>query len=273
MNYGNYTLTVGDGDATITQPDGTTSIVPSGTVLDGEGNVADNTETVTTQIGELSITTPKGQEPIQNDDGTITLPGGGTYINLSGDKVTASSSTIIRKNGDFTISDEINTDVTIIVESPDGTITTVTQGIMRTNKGLNNIPSESVNNSSDKNSEQDISWPWTTESASDNTKIYEFTDGTKITSFSMATEIYNPGYNTNYQTLPGNYINRSEYTVRYDSKCTIEFTNGVTVNAPINTSANITEGKLTITIGDGDATITQPDGTTSTVPSGTVLDE
>jgi formylmethanofuran dehydrogenase subunit D len=95
------------------------------------GSVIDeNVVTVVTEIGSLSITTPKGQEPIENENGTITLPGGGWYINRNGDKVTVSEGTIIESHGginmNYTINQQ-NLDSTIIFESPDGKITVWTK--------------------------------------------------------------------------------------------------------------------------------------------------
>ncbi|MCL2775051.1 MAG: hypothetical protein FWD71_17135 [Oscillospiraceae bacterium] len=76
----------------------------------------ENDDTVTTQIGNLYITTPKGQEPIQNEDGTITLPGGGTYAFKGKVRITMpSGSSYDFTDGNYTI-------VNGIVVNSDGNI-------------------------------------------------------------------------------------------------------------------------------------------------------
>jgi uncharacterized repeat protein (TIGR02543 family) len=58
----------------------------------------------TTDIGGGStVDTPKGQDPIDNGDGSITLPGGGTVKTDDGVIITVPENTIINSNGDIII--------------------------------------------------------------------------------------------------------------------------------------------------------------------------
>ncbi|MCL2776259.1 MAG: hypothetical protein FWD71_23400 [Oscillospiraceae bacterium] len=58
-------------------------------------NIDESDGTITQQMGELTVTTPQGQEPVDNGDGTATLPAGGTVIAPDGTKVTVPSCTVI----------------------------------------------------------------------------------------------------------------------------------------------------------------------------------
>ena len=89
---------------------------------------------------------------------------------------------------------------------------------------------------------------------------YCFYDGTKVTAFDS------------YTTKNTTSGDRDGYIIFNTTECIIQFTNGVIAKAPVNTKVEIWNGIFTATIGDGEATITQPDGTSLTVQSGTVLD-
>ena len=121
------------------------------TAAETAANDEDNNITVTTQIGELTITTPIGQEPIQNDDGTITLPGGGTYEMDKGngiEKVTISSGAIIRSDGTFSFNPGIglNIDITAIIEEANGDVVVMNKDGMTVNgKTMEEIMAEDDN--------------------------------------------------------------------------------------------------------------------------------
>lgn len=73
-----------------------------------------------TQVGELIIQTPDGQEPIKNSDSTTTLPGGGTVIRSDGTKIILSIGAIIEAvNSDEIISRQ---EFITRIELPNGNI-------------------------------------------------------------------------------------------------------------------------------------------------------
>ena len=77
--------------------------------------------TSTQDVGGSSIVTSNGQKPVDNGDGTVTLPGGGT-VTLPGDKgvtVDAPAGTIVDENGGVTIPDG----KTAEIKTPDATVT------------------------------------------------------------------------------------------------------------------------------------------------------
>ena len=78
-----------------------------------------------TIIGDLIISTQKGQEPIQNDDGTITLPNGGWYKLPNGDEVNVWSSITIQSNGKIDKSLPINKGKRITIVRANGDIISV----------------------------------------------------------------------------------------------------------------------------------------------------
>ncbi|MCL1859824.1 MAG: DUF4097 domain-containing protein [Oscillospiraceae bacterium] len=89
---------------------------------------------------------------------------------------------------------------------------------------------------------------------------YGFYDGTRVTAFDS-------------YTIKNTTLGDSDgYIIFTTTSCIITFTNGIIVDAPINTKVEIRDGMFTATIGDSEATVTHPDGTSSTVSSGTVLD-
>jgi len=55
----------------------------------------------TVQMGELTVTTPKGQEPVDNGDNTATLPSGGTVVTPDGTKVILPGGTILDSEGNI----------------------------------------------------------------------------------------------------------------------------------------------------------------------------
>jgi len=93
----------------------------------------DTVDTVISAIGELAIATPKGQEPIQNNDGTITLPGGGSYILENGTKFTVAGGTIIKSDGNIP-GTLINAGKKITIEYSNGDVIEIDEdGTMRIN--------------------------------------------------------------------------------------------------------------------------------------------
>jgi len=65
-------------------------------------------------IGNSTVTTPAGKDPVTNDDGTVTLPGGGTVEVGSGGNavvVDAPAGTVVAINGSVTIPDNKEADV------------------------------------------------------------------------------------------------------------------------------------------------------------------
>ena len=72
------------------------------------------TDGKTETIGSSTVTTPAGKDPVTNDDGTVTLPGGGTVEVGNGSNsviVDAPAGTIVSSNGGVTISDNKEADV------------------------------------------------------------------------------------------------------------------------------------------------------------------
>lgn len=68
-------------------------------------------------------------------------------------------------------------------------------------------------------------------------------------------------------------VSNDNYRVKFAGSSLIEYANGVTVEAPVNTEVKFKKDTTyTITIGDGDATIAYPDGISETISAGTVLD-
>lgn len=224
---------------------------------ENESNILDNNE-ILTQIGELLITTPKGQEPIQNDDGTITLPSGGSYTNpVTGDKITVPNGTVIKNDGNSSRSfGAYNISQQIKIEQSDG------QQLWANYYNWGSLDDD-MEEPTDIQAEPIKESPWRSiinlDDNGDIEKIiYRINDKTKIISDNDAIirEKDDGGYFT------------------FDrSTCTIRLTNGVVINAPINTRVEIESGKLTIiTIGDSDAIITQSDKTEFTISKGTILD-
>ena len=114
-------------------------------------NAADieyETVTVTKQLGSLSITTLKGQEPIQNDDGTITLPGGGTYERRSsaGDKISVLSGVVLNRDGSIDVGLTANTGKKITIEDSNGDIIIIDEkgNITVNSKSIDDIVAEAV---------------------------------------------------------------------------------------------------------------------------------
>ena len=195
-----------------------------------------DTETVATQIDDLLITTPKGQEPIQNDNGTITLPGGGTYINpTNGETVIAPKDTIVGKDGS--------------AYNPNNLITIEKNGQHMLDVNLYNY---------NLNIQDNLYWKSHIEV---NNIVYELNDGTKII-MAIGGSI--------------NSTNQDNYGyMEFLEKTMIEYTSGLKVDAPANTIIEFKNGSYVTTLGDGDATITYPNGTSSVMhntSSGTILD-
>ena len=227
------------------------NIIDNPVIENSAGNLNDENESdslnnneISTQIGELLIITLKGQEPIQNDDGTITLPGGGTYIDSNDEKVIISGRTIIRSDGSFSkdIGNGLNIDTAATIENIDGSLFVINK-----DGGTYSVPAE---HDSDENRQFEGDY------------TFKLEDGTKVTvPFADVMEIINHTDN--------------KYTLILNSPGMIEFTNGVKVNVPVNTEVVIWNNVFTATIdplNNGEATIIQPNGTTSTVPAGTILD-
>ncbi|MCL2343788.1 MAG: hypothetical protein FWC62_07820 [Firmicutes bacterium] len=101
--------------------------------------------------------------------------------------------------------------------------------------------------------------PWTSAVSGADT-VYGFGDGTAAAIPSGAQ------VKTSFKDMQNGKITFAE------SGSTILLANGVIVSAPINTAVSVTGGVCTITIGDGEATVTQTNGMAITVPSGTVID-
>jgi len=91
-----------------------------------------------------------------------------------------------------------------------------------------------------------------------NKNIHELNDGTKITM-------------SNSNGISTSQNGKYGYIV-FHGKCTIEFTNGVTVKAPSRTGIEFGNDTYTVVIGNGGATVTKKDGSTSTIPGGAIID-
>lgn len=225
----------------------------NGDNLNGNASFNDDEDTVVTQIGELMITTLKGQEPFQNEDGTITLPDGGIYTDNRDYKITITGMTIIRSDGSFSkdIDSGFNTDTVAIMEGTDGSVFNINK-----DGGVSYyFPEKEDESPITDRPPIEIDDERLTEY-----RLFEFADGTKITMTpgSPVTDTRNQREN--------------KYTLILTFPSIIELTNGATVGAPADTIVVLISDILdNITIGDGEAIITQADGTTSTVPAGTIL--
>ena len=105
-------FTVASGGIMIT----TNMVFKANTTVFAQWTADDNGEETpsTTIIGGSEVTTPAGNDPVPNDDGSVTLPGGGTVI-TGGDKsvtVKAPDGTVVDKNGNVTIPENKYADVT-----------------------------------------------------------------------------------------------------------------------------------------------------------------
>ena len=228
---------------------------------ENEGDNSDNDE-ISTQIGDLIIITLKGQEPIQNEDGTITLPGGGRYTTIRDAYTiyTVSSGSIINNSGSMNFTDTLNVDSTITIEYPDGRIEVMNRyGI---------VNGDIIKDSEQQNQETDALPKYTIsdETADKFEIIYTFNDGTEMITDDYITFMY---YAENESTSSGYY-----FIVSGDI-FTIKLPNRVVIDVPINTKIEIDQnGKLVIIIiGDSSATIKQADETVITISENTVLDK
>lgn len=313
------------------------------------------TETVTTQIGTMIVITPKGQDPIQNDNGTVTLPGGGTFTIVDKDselynaKITVQNGYLInceeleslyKFTNPLYNAKPIKSGETIIVEMPNGTIWTlhdrsfvpelkpdhfeegeygielyekpngevlVTQGLRWAlyDENGNNIFKDpenadkldhfksfdykydaihsttvqkwtyfvdysysleeqtrsffGVEHFDDIDMSLLVNGPWIFQSQNNDSKEYKLDDGTKVT--------MSPAIATVDNAWDGNY----GYII-FNGECAIEYANGVTVDAPVNTKVEYKDGKYIFTIGDGKATIIRLSGIPETLQAGAVLD-
>ena len=226
-----------------------------------ESDNSDNDE-ISTQIGDIIIITLKGQEPIQNEDGTITLPGGGRYTTIRDIYTiyTVSSGSIINSNGSMNFTDTLNVNSTITVEYPDGRIEVMNRyGI---------VNGDIINDGEQQNQETDVlpKYIISDETADKFEIIYTFNDGTEMITDDYIKFMY---YAENESTSAG-------YSFIVSSNIfTVKLPNGVVIDVPINTKIEIDQnGKLIIIIiGDSNATIKQADETVITVPENTVLDK
>jgi uncharacterized repeat protein (TIGR02543 family) len=78
----------------------------SGGASSAPANTTPNTEetkNVTTEINGKTISTPAGKEPVNNGDGTVTLPDGGTVTQDNGVLVEAPSGTVVDADRNLTI--------------------------------------------------------------------------------------------------------------------------------------------------------------------------
>lgn len=97
-----------------------------GSTINPGGNTGGDT---TTEVGSSTITTPSNQKPVENADGSVTLPGGGTVEIGSGDNavvVNAPAGTIVNKDGSVTIPDNKSAELELsnsgaTVTAPGGT--------------------------------------------------------------------------------------------------------------------------------------------------------
>lgn len=199
-------IIIGEGEATITQPDGTSSAMASGTALDGKGNI-------------IQITPENFAEAdfgfIPPNFGVIPPSFEPTWFS----NVLTGTGKIYMQNGSINIRNYCN-------ENPD----------------WNMQPWTRVNNQG--------------------MGTYTLKNGTTIETISHYVRFH---------------IDNSLSLIIPTEASTIYLANGLTVRVPGGTAIKITvvkdaDHELEIITGDGDATITKPDGASITIPSGTVLD-
>jgi hypothetical protein len=95
--------------------------VPTNTTPNANANA--NAET---NVSEKTISTPVGKDPVENNDGTVTLPGGGTIVHDNGIAVEVPSGAIIDDGGRVTIpkgnGGTLKTPGDVRIEFPGGTV-------------------------------------------------------------------------------------------------------------------------------------------------------
>ncbi|MCL2773958.1 MAG: hypothetical protein FWD71_11475 [Oscillospiraceae bacterium] len=298
-------ITIGDGDATIIQSDGTSSTVPSGTVLDSEGNVVSNDtsenrsdNTVTNNGCSYWGSGGTGHDFSLKADDIITFDivtiSGGISLNITDNKSgksiysgenlkTGTFDVTVNEDGEYLISFTFDKHSgnfkfkisggdwilpsTWVPEPPDTPdplpVPTIDPLVVPSVPPVPDIAEFSLDNI-----ENSIDWDtnaW---------KIYN--DVKTDDSFSNYVIILKNG--TEIRTRANfNGLDPHSGEMTPMETSTIKLPNGIIITAPGNTAFKVTivkggDHKLQITIGDGDATIIQSDGTTSAVPSGTILD-
>jgi hypothetical protein len=102
----------------------------------GGGSSAAPPASGATSVGDSDVTTPAGQPPVKNADGSTTLPGGGTVETDDGTTVSAPAGTTIGADGTLTIPDGKTADVAL----PGGVSVTVPGGSTVSPSGTVTLP-------------------------------------------------------------------------------------------------------------------------------------
>jgi|GEM_PF-2591008 len=255
------------------------------------------------EVNALTITTPKGQNPIDNKDGTFTLPGGGMYT-VGSDTVIVSEGITIRDDGSIPGGTEYNFDGKVTIKESDGTLTIIEVGtdkmtiqdpdgtitVLENGKIIvDGVPFDEI--MAGKNAEYEEKYKyyeekysyldpdsdvgeynWDDFTAQDTDKncpwIFYSSDNHNAYLFDDGTKaiLPKPAFVTN-----GYSPDDKGYIIFNRSKCTIELINGIKIiNAPINTKVDYNEGVVTVTIGLGDATVIYADGFEAIAENGTI---
>ena len=101
-------------------------------------------------VGEIIFEVPMGQAPVQNDDGSITLPGGGSFkqifgepriiispsVEVHGATITVGSGTVIERDGSIKLDRPENKGKSIIIVSSNGMVVAVDENGETTIDGM-----------------------------------------------------------------------------------------------------------------------------------------
>ena len=232
--------------------------INTGINIEEDEDIADEAEPEEFNINELAlgyfvIETPDGEEPVHNDDGTMTLPGGGIISSAENDsKFELGNGAVLNFDGHSPYRIYIDSpfkllgnNMDIVIESPDGFSITI--------DGLEEQLRESAGGAG---REPRIA-PWDIIFDGERNAVFEFkVNGIKFISLDSVFPMYKDEHNG----------------VILFKKCRIELADGTVIDAPLNTKAQIDTGEFKIIIGEGSATVTRPDGTAGMIPGGTVFD-
>ena len=201
-----------------------------------------------THIGYFIIETPVGERPVMNDDGTMTLPGGGVITTTENDSRVELESGAVLEYDEAARPYRLTVDAqfkllggehSIRIETPGGFVITIDELAE-----LYYVPGR-----------QRRMPPWVASMNEADNPVFEI-GAVTFTSLDSVFPMFRDEYNG----------------LILFKQSRIELSDGTVVDAPLNTRAQIDGGELSIIIGAGDAVVTGPDGAVRTIPAGTVLD-
>ena len=201
-----------------------------------------------TYIGYFIIETPAGERPVMNDDGTLTLPGGGVITTTENDSRVGLESGAVLEYDESARPYRLAVDAqfkllggehSIRIETPGGFVITIDELAE-----LYHVPAR-----------QRRIPPWVASMNEADNPVFEI-GAVTFTALDSVFPMFRDEYNG----------------VILFKQSRIELGDGTVIDAPLNTRAQIDGGELSIIIGAGDAVVTSPDGAVRRLPEGTVLD-